>query len=730
YEGAEYRTDGGDLWEITEYGGKLFVTLMTRKGAMVFTGQYDSTAGQWAWEEFAGEQNSNYDPGFGNVDNYTLSPFRFNGDLYFISFSNVMDALTDSFAGLTDTLSSGDINTYFDSLKLMDRVLDNETSVFRLTKDGKLQMVVGDKDKCSDNIEYVAKEQAGFNPDDYSTTTYNWRAAVYNGKLYIGTFDAYSNYKYLTKLTNGDLLNMNSSEFRQQLDYILDFLGTVVQNKTQTFGINLETMNDPAQMAAAYYSGVQITKFPTIEKPSDLLLLALREVLVSIQQNMDKQATTQFLSNLLLSVPKMANTLDVLSNCLDILLKQCKDSSTRAAIEEVKNAVDSIADLLGSIDEDGIERYVRISDTLAANNSPGFELYCTSDGINYQTVTLDGFNDEYNYGCRTLLPVDDGLLLGTANPFFGAQLWKITETQAPPASEDTETPGESDTDAEDGSESGDSGMDSNVTPIKRFTINASAGTGGSISPEGSILVREGSRQTFTIRAEDGYEIADVIVDGASFGSVTSYTFQNVKGRHTISATFEKAKPVVEPATVPFTDVHKGEWFYDDVCYVYDKDLMNGVTDDRFDPNGTTSRSMLVTVLWRLAGQPMVNYSLPFTDVKDGQWYTEAIRWAASEGIVKGCSPTKFGVHDKITREQVATMLYRYEQEINAGGFSGGWSFPLNFTDSGTISDWALEAMSWCVMKGIMNGNGAGALAPQDASSRAQMAAMLHRFCEL
>jgi|GEM_PF-4425730 len=189
----------------------------------------------------------------------------------------------------------------------------------------------------------------------------------------------------------------------------------------------------------------------------------------------------------------------------------------------------------------------------------------------------------------------------------------------------------------------------------------------------------------------------------------------------------------------FDDVEKDDWFYDAVKYVFEKGMMNGVGDNKFDPDGTTTRAMVVTILYRLEGEPEVDAGTsPFFDVApeaEGfapQWYTKAVLWAAENGIVEGYVEGAHKVFDpngSITREQLAAILYRYEQ-YKGGGFTGAWYFPLDFEDAADVSDWADEAMHWCVMKGVITGVTETTLVPGGSATRAQAATMLMRFSEL
>ena len=163
--------------------------------------------------------------------------------------------------------------------------------------------------------------------------------------------------------------------------------------------------------------------------------------------------------------------------------------------------------------------------------------------------------------------------------------------------------------------------------------------------------------------------------------------------------------------------------YDAVYYAYTNGLMDGTSDTTFEPNSNMTRAMLVTILWRMEGEPVVNYLMPFADVDSGAWYAEAVRWASSEGIVEGVSDTSFAPNAEITREQLAAILWRYAGEPAS-------SYNLSaFTDAGSVSEWAGTAMRWAVENGVISGVTANTLVPQGAATRAQCAAMLMRFIE-
>ena len=186
----------------------------------------------------------------------------------------------------------------------------------------------------------------------------------------------------------------------------------------------------------------------------------------------------------------------------------------------------------------------------------------------------------------------------------------------------------------------------------------------------------------------------------------------------------------EPVELPFTDVPEDAWYEDAAGYVYKHGLMAGTSATTFAPDVTTSRAMIATILWRMAGGPVVDYAMTYTDVAQGQWYSEAVRWATSEGVVTGYGNGLFGTNDPITREQLATMLWRYAQTEDYDVSVGEDTNILSYTDVADLSEYAIPAMQWACGAGVINGTGDGfTLTPQGQATRAQAAVMLMRFCE-
>jgi len=204
-----------------------------------------------------------------------------------------------------------------------------------------------------------------------------------------------------------------------------------------------------------------------------------------------------------------------------------------------------------------------------------------------------------------------------------------------------------------------------------------------------------------------------------------FTFTMPSGRVKVNANY---KPLTKFADV---DDAPNNWYKDAVHYVVAYGLMNGTNStagaETFEPQTTTTRSMVVTILYRLEGEPETATS-NFSDVASGQWYTNGVNWAAANGIVKGYGDNNFGPNDIVTREQLATILYRYVQFKKWGSASKTTDL-TSYTDAGDINSWAQEAMKWSNAAGIITGTTSNTLTPAGQATRAELATMLMRFCE-
>lgn len=249
----------------------------------------------------------------------------------------------------------------------------------------------------------------------------------------------------------------------------------------------------------------------------------------------------------------------------------------------------------------------------------------------------------------------------------------------------------------------------------------------SVTPE---TAKKGEKITVRVYPEKACQLSKLTVRDKKGDIILTevgngvYTFTMPDTAVTVTAVFEA---VQIPAEL-FSDVDTGDWFYGDVTYVCENGLMNGTSATTFSPNATTTRGMIVTVLHRLEGTPNVSVKTSsFADVSDDAYYSDAVAWAAENGIVTGYNNEKFGPNDSISREQMAAILWRYAEYKNYD-ISEKADLSL-FQDQGSISGYAVDAMAWANASGLITGVDNDTLSPKGKAIRAQVAAILHRFCE-
>ena len=250
-----------------------------------------------------------------------------------------------------------------------------------------------------------------------------------------------------------------------------------------------------------------------------------------------------------------------------------------------------------------------------------------------------------------------------------------------------------------------------------YTIKATAGTGGSISPSGSVSVREGRDQTFTITPDKSYAVSNVKIDGKSIGAVKSYTFENVRRPHTIEVIFMKANG--NPQTGVFVDVATGSYYEDAVDWAVENGITQGTDDTHFSPDGICTRAQAVTFLWRAAGSPKPETrTMPFTDVPAGSYYYDAVLWAVENDITKGTSDTTFSPNMTCTRAQIVAFLWRSEKSPAAGTANP-------FADVKSTAYYA-DAVLWAVKENITRGTTNTTFSPDADCTRSQIVTFLWR----
>ena len=260
-------------------------------------------------------------------------------------------------------------------------------------------------------------------------------------------------------------------------------------------------------------------------------------------------------------------------------------------------------------------------------------------------------------------------------------------------------------------------------PDPTYAVSAPAAENGKIAVSPRYAER-GERVTVTLTPDEGYELESLTVTDSRGDELTltdkgdgRYTFTMPARRVEIKASFVKSVEVS-----PFADVPIDAYYYEAVKWAQEKGITSGIGNGLFGPNQPCTRGQIVTFLWRAAGSPVVNYLMPFTEVDEGAYYAEAVRWAASTGIVTGLTETTFGTDSVCSRAQAAAMIYRCAQ-AQGKGFTGAWMFHLPFTD---VPEWAYESVAWCYMNGVTTGVSETSFAPGNDCTRAQIVTFLWR----
>lgn len=280
------------------------------------------------------------------------------------------------------------------------------------------------------------------------------------------------------------------------------------------------------------------------------------------------------------------------------------------------------------------------------------------------------------------------------------------------------------------SSSGSSGGSSSGKTTYKVTTSAVNNGGVNASPSSA---EKGATITITLSPDKGYKLDKLTVTDGSGKTVstvkksdTVYTFTMPASAVKVGVSYVKATET--PSETKFNDVSANDWFASAVDYVTGKGMMNGTADNTFSPKANTTRGMVVTVLYRLENQPSTS-AASFTDVASGAYYANAVAWANANGIVSGYGSGKFGPNDKVTREQLAAILYRYAQYKKYDVSVGEDTNILSYDDAQSISSYAIPAIQWACGAGVVTGKSGSKLDPKGNATRAEVAAMLMRFCE-
>ncbi|MBR0047576.1 MAG: hypothetical protein IJP75_11995 [Bacteroidaceae bacterium] len=383
---------GCPIWELAVHNGYIYATAPSYRGFVIFKGR-PAQAGEsaneygWHWEEVAGTNNGINNPGLsditggepGTMRSLIGSVYEFNGELYAYNFDHSFGGEAAAFAGVFQQLAGKDVKSS-DYLEYMYNSLHNPQKVWKLDDE------TGKFVECKNFTKLM----------EGTTNEYVWRMGEYDGQLYISTMDAGIFYGYLTQLTNGSLLKMSPEEIRTKIGYVNAVIKLLADEKKGTSAADLKQKLALVEV---------LLKSFTIEK-----------------ENADGQ------------VEKMIDfqkLVPVVKTMIDMYLATLpgEDLSSKAillAMTKVKEGLQEVAD---KIDIEGMEKYLYINNRVK-NDEWGFDLVRTSDGENFEVITRNGFNDKYNYGCPSFLATEEGLYIGTCNPFYGGQLYLLTNNDS------------------------------------------------------------------------------------------------------------------------------------------------------------------------------------------------------------------------------------------------------------------------------------------------------------
>ena len=595
---------GGGIWEIVEYNGSLYVAMCsgtpeTRVGdnmrsfAIIrgdCSGDWNDPDA-WKWTPVVGDKND------GALYTFGIDPARtraaacnmciYDGYLYIGEYN-------DEEIPLEELIFDQDFG-------FLARNLEQSVNLYRMSigSDGKekMELVMGEPTEMFPNGGILCKE-SGFG--DYENQ-YIWQSKVFDGKLFIGTFDTSSLLEPLGQFTNGDLLKMSRDEWASQLNYLKVMLQLIIKNKTEKlmpYAANTLVEQAADEEDAALTSeqkdelSASITDGSIDAGYSTGVIATMRQINKYLGELKDVVETND--------IEGFVNTYEMAINLYEKISAKLPDS--------IKNAYEK---LINIVQLDNMKDLVTCLKTLSTAER-GFGLYTieSNDGkLSLKTITRDGFGDPFNHGLRTFAANDSQgwMVIGTANPFMGTQLWRTT-IDVPDADPDMPF-----------TDISDCIQDYQDAILWAYNNDITKGTTDTTFSPNQVCTRA-QTVTFLWRAM-----------GCPKASNTSN---------------------------PFTDVSEGSFYYDAVLWAVENGITLGTTATTFSPNDTVTRGQVVTFLYRAEGSPAVSGSCDFTDVQQGTYCYDAVIWAVENGVTKGKTSTTFAPASGCTRAQIVTFLYR------------------------------------------------------------------------
>ena len=647
---AVMKTDGlngGGIWDIIEYNGSMYVTVVTDKsidghinkqGFAMYRGDKHED-GSFTWTQVIGDHGtSGYDFGLGINYSMSCNMWVYNGYLYLGTYNDPM-------LDLAEIPASG-------NFELLYNDLDHSIYLYRMDADGNFQQVAGKDDNPYFPDGPIGNLGAGLGNN---SNQYIWRYGEHNGELYIGTYDTSTLTYHFTQITDGQVANMDYADISGRADMLKDAVLEVLQqhdNKYLTWFLDKVLFTKYTahlyQMLAGFATDMSADKNPV---PGYRNMLEEYEAF--------KQKVFDLLGVKLDSASFAQEYAQVTG------VAMCS-ADTQGLKDDLQDAVKAIfAALDKAVYDDTIHNFVYYfgCNYYAQQCENGFDLLVSKDGVNFDAITRDGFGDGSNHGLRTICSTENGVYMGTANPFYGTQLWRMYSAEDKP------------------------------------------------------LVKEHTHQWSDTWSSDGVNHwHDCLADGCT---VTDNSQKDGFGAHDyVNGVCSVCGAKGAEAAPEFDDVKPEAFYFDAVQWAVKNGITNGTGKSTFSPNDVCSRYQIVMFLWRAAGQPEAKAAVSFADVKPGDIFYEAVQWAVERGITNGTSSTSFSPFAPCTRGQIVTFLYR-----SAG--SPAISGTCDFSDV-SAGSFCHDAVIWASSEGITKGTSAGRFSPNEGCTRAQVVTFLYR----
>ena len=762
---------GGSIWEIVEFNNKLYVSICTgtpenkpdentMQSFAIVCGEKDDSTGKWTWTPVVGDKNGGAKYTFGIDPERTCSGAGvltvYKDHLYIGEYNDEEIALMQVMFNL--------------DCGFMNENLKQSVNLYRMNTDEDIELVVGDPTEMfPDGGSSGIGSGFGHNENQYI-----WRMTVHNGKLYCGTFDTSSLLEPVGQFSNGDLALWEPVQWNRLFNYIRELL-KLTWDKYGTLPIaemskEEQTREDIRELFAFFDS----TSLAAISDDDTVLpgagIDAEYDLLAQIFSDLPKECfkgdEDTLVEKLSVIFDEDAAAYDRGDNVGDDDMQVLPDSGKLEQMKKLAQSMEKLIELTKKIIVTA--QYMSVAER-------GCDVYVSDDGVNFETITTDGFGDPFNHGLRVFAETDNYLGFGTANPFYGTQWWLIREDNKPEnPNPDPEKPTEY-TVTFDGN-GGEPSQSTMTTTNKKLAKLPKADRGGKYEFDGWYTEKTGGDEitTETVFKSDTTVYAHwtkvssgssggsgshssstypIIVEDAKNGEVTSSHKKASKGTTvTLTVTPDKncalrtltvldskdkeikltekngkytftmpaSKVTVKAAfKVAFTDVPNGSYFEDAVDWAGANGITGGISATLFNPDGICTRAQAVTFLWRAAGSPAPKSTvMPFVDVPAGSYYYDAVLWAMELGITKGTSDTAFSPNATCSRAQIVTFLWRANGSPAVGG-------SVTFSDVAADA-YYVTAVIWAEKNGITGGIGGGLFGSNNHCTRAQIVTFLYR----